>query len=535
MSETKSLAERIRLVDSLPSPPTIAIQILQICQNPEASIQELAEVLSLDAALAAQILRISNSAAYSRGREITRLSEAVILLGARNVSIIALGFRLKEAMPEWEHKSGMTDARLWQHNVATAVTARGLARLARVSDTETAFLCGLLSRIGQLLLYTIDPDAYGNVLEATDGQLPSAEMESELLGSSHHEAADLLLKKWGLPTVICDAVRCWDGGFDYDQLPPESQRMANIIKISDTFARMMFAEQKAFGLQRVHHLAQRDFGLSGGEVERMFRSCGQDLEQCMAIFDVPVQHEIDCSAILETARQQLVNLSLGLAADLDQARTNTTDLMEQNRQLAKESSTDALTGLYNRKALNAELVALDEARGQSNGYPPYSVLMIDVDHFKRINDTYGHTVGDELLRAVADTLSRSARATDVVARYGGEEFVVVLTNAGQNEAAQVAERFRRAVESHKLPYQDGYLCVTASIGVAYSDALPLTSSFQEVLDAADAALYEAKRAGRNRIALADQTNCLEGHIESAAPLALEFSSSATSNNSASDS
>ncbi len=209
MSNPQSFLDEVRRVDSLPSPPNVAVQILELCQDPNISLQELGKVLALDAALAARVLRISNSAAYSRGREVTSLPQAIMTLGARNISIVALGFSLKSAVPAWEHDSGMTDSLLWRHNVATAVTARGLARLIRVPDHEMAFLCGLMSRIGQLLLYSIAPREYGEVLSAAAGKLPSAEIERQMLGMTHHEAGGLLLQKWGLPSAIHLAVSSW--------------------------------------------------------------------------------------------------------------------------------------------------------------------------------------------------------------------------------------------------------------------------------------------------------------------------------------
>jgi diguanylate cyclase (GGDEF)-like protein len=472
-------------------------------------MQELTKVLSLDPALAARILRISNSAAYSRGREITNLSQAIMTLGAKNISIIALGFSLKSAIPGWEHDSGISDTTFWRQNVATAVAARGLSRLVRMPDHEQAFLCGLLSRIGQLLLYSVAPQEYGEVLSRTNGRLPSASEETELLGISHHEAAGRLLSCWQLPTFIQETVANW-GGVDASEaksaVSAEVQRAAAVVTVADAFATMIFGEEKALGLQQVHSIASAQLGVSGDEADRLFKSCGQDIQETLAIFEIPHNEPIDCERILEQARQQLVNVSLTLMADLNAARTSTNSLLEENRQLAEQSSRDPLTGLANRLTLDRELESLQAARSQSAGSPAYSIMMIDVDHFKSFNDTYGHKVGDDVLKAVAGVLSYSARATDLVARYGGEEFVVVLTNAGRAEAAQVAERFRQAIERQKVELDDRTLSVTASIGIASSDSLPPGSGYHDVMAHADASLYEAKRGGRNRVVVFQASN-----------------------------
>jgi two-component system, cell cycle response regulator len=159
--------------------------------------------------------------------------------------------------------------------------------------------------------------------------------------------------------------------------------------------------------------------------------------------------------------------------------------------------TDPLTGLHNQRYLMRHLRGL-LAGGQS---PDIAVLMVDVDHFKSVNDEYGHAVGDRALRAIADALRANTRVFDSIARYGGEEFVVVMPGASVDDATQAAERLRVAVESTPLVWQQGGQCrLTISIGVACNGGRTITA--EALLHAADQALYEAKRAGRNRTELA---------------------------------
>jgi diguanylate cyclase (GGDEF)-like protein len=126
--------------------------------------------------------------------------------------------------------------------------------------------------------------------------------------------------------------------------------------------------------------------------------------------------------------------------------------------------------------------------------------MVDLDHFKRVNDTYGHLAGDEVLKAVAGTMRRSVRDYDTVGRFGGEEFVVLLPGLRNRDVLATAERIRRAISQLRVPLPDSDIVLStlsASIGVAvYPDA---ASGVDELVHAADAALYRAKRAGRNRV------------------------------------
>ena len=160
--------------------------------------------------------------------------------------------------------------------------------------------------------------------------------------------------------------------------------------------------------------------------------------------------------------------------------------------------TDPLTQTHNRRALMERLTAeLERARRYAL---QLSMLMIDLDHFKAVNDSYGHVVGDEVLRGVSRILQREARAVDVVARFGGEEFVVVLPETGEEGAMSLAERIRsRVAETPPLSGGEyGWLRVTVSIGVATVPS-PRVNSPEDLIALADEALYRAKAQGRNRV------------------------------------
>ena len=156
--------------------------------------------------------------------------------------------------------------------------------------------------------------------------------------------------------------------------------------------------------------------------------------------------------------------------------------------------TDPLTGFYNQRYLMRHLRGL-LAAGQAGGV---AVMMVDVDHFKTINDRYGHQAGDRALKAVADTLRGRTRVFDSIVRYGGEEFVVVMPGAGRPDAAAAAERLRQAIEAMAFSPEQGIMHqVTVSIGVAWSG--DRAASAEMLLQAADQAMYRAKEGGRNQV------------------------------------
>lgn len=158
---------------------------------------------------------------------------------------------------------------------------------------------------------------------------------------------------------------------------------------------------------------------------------------------------------------------------------------------------DALTGLYNRRVL--ESIGPGLFAECHNADRPVSLLMMDIDHFKRVNDLYGHAAGDAVLRRFAEVVSGLPRSTDLLARYGGEEFALVLPGAPLAPALRLAEQIRSVIESSEFPIPGGAaLKVTSSLGVA--TAFPgEISGFLELMETADRNLYRAKRAGRNRV------------------------------------
>ncbi|UCC31146.1 MAG: diguanylate cyclase, partial [Phycisphaerales bacterium] len=166
-----------------------------------------------------------------------------------------------------------------------------------------------------------------------------------------------------------------------------------------------------------------------------------------------------------------------------------------NERLDRMASTDELTGLVNRREAMVRLGDCWASVERHGG--PLACIVLDIDRFKSVNDTYGHAIGDVVLRETAKTLRASARREEAVCRIGGEEFLVICPCSSEPMAAVAAERLRRAVEANAIPHDDLTLCVTVSAGVAQRTAN--TENPDDLLRAADNALYVAKDAGRNTV------------------------------------
>lgn len=208
------------------------------------------------------------------------------------------------------------------------------------------------------------------------------------------------------------------------------------------------------------------------------------------------------SGVLEPLAAGINDMAERIAFTQDELRQKidlaTEELRRQKEAAERAARVDALTGVANRRAFN-EAAESEVQRALRYG-TPVSLILIDLDHFKSINDSYGHQTGDAVLVSFARTITEAVREVDVVGRWGGEEFVVLLPGTIAAEALRAAERMRAALSERDLYFQGRQIRFTASFGVAEFN--PAELSFYSLLDRVDAALYEAKKAGRNRVELA---------------------------------
>lgn len=238
--------------------------------------------------------------------------------------------------------------------------------------------------------------------------------------------------------------------------------------------------------------------------ERLLKEAAQsNLSQVKREMEVEREKKINAQeealAIQRRANEELESRVQGRTADLQQAMKS---LATANAELAELSVTDGLTKVHNRRYFDEVLKAEHERAVRHR--TPLNLIMVDIDHFKRINDTVGHVGGDECLKLVAATLKNNVhRVDDLVARYGGEEFALILPSADPQAMKQIAERLRGAVESIRFIYRGRQVPLSVSVGVL-SDVPDGNRDHREWIARADAALYEAKRSGRNCVKFAEQ-------------------------------
>ena len=451
--------------DKLPSLPSVAIEIVRLSKSEEVGLDEFANAVAIDPSITTKMLRLSNSARYQRNQEVTDLTRACFVLGMRTFKIMALGFSVAKIADKEKSDFDLTD--YWAHSIASAVAAREFARLVNSEHENEAFICGLLSRIGQLAMMQVIPDRYQEVIDLSVGCLPTAEEELNHLNISNHDLAKTLLTKWELPKLLVDSVSGWQE----PEIAGESEEVCKILRIADHVARLTTDSQKGEVLQQVHEYAGIDFGLSPEDVDLYIVNLNEEVISLARVLDVKIEDQTEYQQLIDSAREQMVNISLQAtldlettSIDLEKERQKSSRLADESQELLVRSQLDALTGVANRGVFDEKLRQSIQARLNQKIDTSFGVIMIDVDHFKSFNDTHGHLVGDKVLVEVAAAVKKSLRPSDFFARYGGEEFVVVLAECGPSEIEIVAERTRKVIENVNIENEGTVLTVTASLG-----------------------------------------------------------------------
>ena len=491
--------------DNLPSIPAVAVEVLRLTQDEEATIEDLAQTLSRDPALAGKLLKLSNSSLFNPGYAITTMQRASMVLGMKTVRLMALSFSLAGSLPTEGDEDGFDFQEYWKRSLVNAVAARALGERLDQPMGDEAFLCGLLGHIGRMVMAECLPDGEYDSVVAETSKWPTYEQEESYMGFNNADVVCALLRSWELPAEVY--VPILHRG-NPDGLRDDDDEM--IVTLTNTLSTALAVEEVLCGdnaaeaLKDLGEKARRHFGFTEERLDQFLVSLETGVSEAAEMLNVTLPKGTAAQDIIDQARLQIVNVSMGLNVELRQANRRSEELEGKNRELHTVANTDKLTGLANRKRFDDFLA--QQIRDRLNGSVPRALglVMVDVDRFKSFNDTHGHDAGDEVLRMVGSVLANATRKGDVPARYGGEEFAVILPQTTPFALRAAAERLRAEIEKASLEYEGKVLRVTASFGGVCVVDVVNEEDGKRLVKLADHYLYKAKENGRNRSEIAQR-------------------------------
>jgi len=619
----KQRFEELKASGMLPSPKGVAVSIVEIASQPDASLKAVTHLIQMDPALAGRILHYANVSGGGSMRHIASVTHAITFLGLFRVRQIALGFSLIE-----NYRTGACRAfdygTYWATSLATGIAAEQIAPLAHCPEDES-FTCGLLSGVGRLALATAFPKEYSKLLEQHPDAITLRQSELELFGIEHASLSAEMLKNWGLPEIFTEAVHFHESPteapfapgsramaltsalhcslkvaqlLNFDdahrweqvhllyhaaaQLGLETADVAPLIeKVVENWQRWgkelqlvlpsykdipslltppaviaaegnaqpltllpmrtvlltqpphsldtLTKDLEALGLHVTNvrwedahkalidtppDLVIADLGQGGSKADEQLRALramtGPNLH-CIALIAPEAEpsvaklmqagasdylcHGYPQGALLArlSNAQRLVALQGMVRSEREMAVDVSEEWARTNRRLLHDALTDPLTQLPNRR-YGMDRFAQEWSVASSNNQP-LAAMMLDIDHFKRVNDERGHEMGDLVLRQIAAVFESTCRKSDCVFRYGGEEFCVICPSTSRADATHLADRILLAVRQEHFGIIPNNFPLTISIGIAArNDCL---QGPEDLIACADKALYRAKETGRN--------------------------------------
>jgi diguanylate cyclase (GGDEF)-like protein len=493
--------------DSLPAIPAVAMRALRLLRDENANIGELAETIQQDPALTAKLLKLVNSPMFRREHRIASLPRAIAALGLRTAKVTILSFALTESLNRVP-PAGFDLPRFWRQCLTMAAAARRIASRRAPHLQDDALVAGLLADTGML----VQADARERAAAADDtireANTPSGD-EHDRVAMSHAAVSAQLLAQWKLPEIVVTAVATHHGeASGPDQTPDD---LSFILQEAAVVTGSLCQEDAAPPPHEAPAVIPSVLESQTDSPSELVEAIRAEVEELAELLELDIGPQALQSSIQLEATTQLTQLTVAAELERAQAVSELGRLNTQTRELMQRAQIDTLTTLNNRSSLDERLRDVFATAAANHTY--VGLIFLDLDHFKEINDTYGHCVGDCVLNAIGRRLRDYENATRFVARYGGEEFVIVMNDTTPEEVEASASDVHAALEALEVARGATEIRVTASFGVLATRPAKSRLTPEAALRRADLLLYEAKRRGRNRLVtqIADAREAVTAH------------------------
>lgn len=488
---------------SLPVLPAVASKLISITSKPETTMSDIADLISKDVALSTKILKLANSAFYSFPSQISTIHQAVSVIGINAVRNLVLSFSFLTVKPAKNDSFDYT--KFWEKSLSAAVSAKLIMGNIIDEDPEEFFISGLIQNIGELIIARTFPDKYEEIqaeLQKTDREI--SEVEEEILGANHTYIGYKTLEHWNFPSVLTIPIQYHHEPEACPDDDPKLKQATMAVFLSGILANILFSKNPTKYHDLFLEKSKELLGLEEKAIDKILEIVHSEITVIASYFGLKIKDAKSVEDVLLEANAALSTLNLNydqMNQELIAAKVTlqkmTKELAEKNKNLEKLANIDGLTEVYNHRYFQNFLDA--EINRAVRSEKPLSIILADIDNFKRFNDNYGHQVGDQILKAFCRTTQSNIRKYDLIARYGGEEFVFVLPGTTIDDAKKIAEKLRRSIAESTFTIDHEKYSVTVSFGVSSTNPATMEISKNEFIEQADKALYESKKNGRNRV------------------------------------
>ncbi len=482
-SQGDSVLKKVGRLNIQPGP------LMAILEAPADDPDKVTHALEQSPALGARVLSVTNSAAIGVVGEINDIHRAVLHMGAGRARSIAMAFGL-HMLADDAGIDPQAAHRLWVNSLEKAHLAKLVAQAADPKQAHTAYTLGLIQDVGLSALWAIDPQFYQGLNAAQLTSEPLHQLEQKHFGADHAVVGNHLLDKWNASPLLCEQV------LGHHQLVL-TQTDASAADLGNLIAGMLPHDGEPMTPDRMEWLdaAHGQFLASAHDsIEGLIQAA---IQAARDIHGSAPSVRIDAAARAKMLGE-IDNDTAGMVRKLCEMESLLTQKHEQVSALKFEAMTDPLTQILNRRGFNQ----LGERRLRTaveRGLP-ICAIMIDLDGFKQVNDTFGHDAGDLILTEVAKLLRGNIDSSDLIGRLGGDEFAILQINVNQEISKRIVKRVADACQGQTIQLDAGKTtAISFSIGATTCDKPTSKTLIADMLSAADEAMYTSKRAGQGGI------------------------------------
>lgn len=495
----------VEQLDLLPSTVRTPMHLMALRRNPSSGAKDYADALAADAGLASKVIGLANSSLYSPAKPVTRLSQAVAMIGTNNLLMLVFGLSLSSLYSKLDVPKSEIDE-MWRSSLLKSATARQLALLECPDEAEDAAIHAMLQDLALPVLQACDPSCWPEFIGLIAcGQTATAERESSLYGHPHGWFGRKIAEKLGVPAPLCAAIEAHHDPQILTRLTG-NEKLARCISLAAVLPHRseLFRPRCDGSIENTLYGNAAPTQAQHDRADKLMRDIHEQYRFLLGSTGRPDELGITFRQFMQEVAHEMavcVNRSIETSAKqvqaFNQREAELNSDVQSLRKQVHESDLDPLTGVYTRRALENRLPrAFDLLRsGKTSG----AVGFCDLDNFKPVNDRFGHPVGDAVLRRLAKCLREALDGKGYLSRFGGDEFVFFLRCGDPPALEQEMRELSATLNRLSIEVGPDRIPLSVSLGVVWVGVPDPCVTVDAVIASADQLMYRSKRAGKARV------------------------------------